>query len=130
MARVSFCSKADLGMLLQRRVSLLARAYSLPAYFYGSEIPYGGKTVNIHPPPTITVIIKEMIHLYSLIFHTVVCESKIKEKRTFFFKKSTNINNYILLPLKDEQSVGNFYYSIFSEYIYDIFLIPSTNDFK
>lgn len=49
MARVSFCSKADLGMLLQRRVSLLARAYSLPAYFYGSEIPYGGNTVNIHP---------------------------------------------------------------------------------
>lgn len=49
MARVSFCSKADLGMLLQRRVSLLARAYSLPAYFYRSEIPYGGNTVNIHP---------------------------------------------------------------------------------
>lgn len=51
MARVSFCSKADLGMLLQRRVSLLARAYSLPAYFYGSEIPYGGNTVNIHLSP-------------------------------------------------------------------------------
>lgn len=52
MARVSFCSKADLGMLLQRRVSLFARAYSLPAYFYGSEILCGGNTVNIHLSPT------------------------------------------------------------------------------
>lgn len=69
-------------MLLQRRVSLLARAYSLPAYFYGSKIPYGGNTVNIHPFIYDRHISKEIqiIHANSLILHTFI-----------YFQKSNNI---------------------------------------
>lgn len=90
MARVSFCSKADLEMLLQRRGSLLARAYSLPAYFYGSEIPYGSNTVNIHflllHLAGARIEETEMIHTDNHSIFTFICENKTK-RREHFFKK-------------------------------------------